>query len=325
MANYNCDSCESIRQTDPNLIVNGLGDTECASLSNNTGLNPSSGNNDFTDLSNLNDCLVGNQATEVEAYDVCDWKTFMKQFIPNVWTTLKGIICAIGGLWTNVTKLECQVSHLATTTGGVIHAYEDDDPSKPAINGFKIAQGVEVVPAGSANWVAPMSIITIGSIARVSGTIKFTGNMPTSYTNGQTVAWTDFYDSDRGGTNVTNQAGHSSKYGCTPDGGFLLYQYEVDPCDYGFDRIYQSSLLPSTVGDFRCRVLGVRKGDYYPYDWGVDTTQSGNVNGQQQYNPSDENKMLIQVRLEEMHTWQGNGMSPTGVVMVRPCADSWEC
>ena len=74
MANVNCEACEAIRQTDPNLIVNGFTDTECASLKNDTGLSASSGNNDCTDLDNLNDCLVGNGATEVEASDVCDWK-----------------------------------------------------------------------------------------------------------------------------------------------------------------------------------------------------------------------------------------------------------
>lgn len=102
MANVSCSACEDLRQTDPNLIVNGFGDDECVSLQNNTGLVASSGHTDFEDLNDMNDCFVGNMATEIDSYDVCDWKTFMKRFIPNVWTTLKGIICAIGGLWTKV-------------------------------------------------------------------------------------------------------------------------------------------------------------------------------------------------------------------------------
>ena len=95
MANMNCEACDSIRQNDPSFVINGLGDEECASLGNDTGLVPSSGNDDCEDLNNINDCLVGNMATEVDAYDVCDWKPFMKKFIPNVWTTFKAIICAI--------------------------------------------------------------------------------------------------------------------------------------------------------------------------------------------------------------------------------------
>lgn len=106
MANINCSACEDIREVAPGLVVNGFDDTMCASLKNDTGLSPSSGHNDCTDLNNMNDCLVGNMETEVDAYDVCDWKEFMKKFIGNVWTVLKGIICSICGIWTNVHELQ---------------------------------------------------------------------------------------------------------------------------------------------------------------------------------------------------------------------------
>lgn len=121
MANLNCEACESIRQDDPNLIVNGFTDTECASLQNNTGLNPSSGNDDCEDLNNLNDCLVGNMETEVDAYDVCDWKTFMKKFIPNVWTVLKAMICAICGLWTQLTSIINKVNCTYNALGKLVN------------------------------------------------------------------------------------------------------------------------------------------------------------------------------------------------------------
>ena len=61
MANVNCSACEDLRQTDPNLIVNGIGDSECASLQNDTGLVASSGHNDCTDLNNL---------TPLQAFDL---------------------------------------------------------------------------------------------------------------------------------------------------------------------------------------------------------------------------------------------------------------
>lgn len=105
MANTNCEACESLRQTAPSLIVNGLDDDMCLSLQNDTGLNPSDDHTDCEDLNNLNDCLVGNMEDEVDLYAVCDWKPFMKKFIPNLWTTLKGIICAICGIWTNIHSL----------------------------------------------------------------------------------------------------------------------------------------------------------------------------------------------------------------------------
>lgn len=112
MASINCEACDELRTTAPGLVVNGLDDTMCASLQNNTGLSPSSGNNDCTDLNNMNDCLVGNMAAEIEAYDVCDWKTFMKKFIPNVWTTIKGVVCAICGLWANITDINDKLDAL---------------------------------------------------------------------------------------------------------------------------------------------------------------------------------------------------------------------
>lgn len=116
MANVSCSACEDLRQTDPNLIVNGFGDDECVSLQNNTGLVATSGHEDFEDLNNMNDCFVGNMATEIEAYDVCNWKDFMKKFIPNLWTTLKGIICSLGGAWT---KIECIYQSLVNLTDAI--------------------------------------------------------------------------------------------------------------------------------------------------------------------------------------------------------------
>ena len=119
----NCAACEEIRQTDPSLIVNGFSDDECSSLMNDTGLVPGDDHNDCEDLHNLNDCLVGNMETEVDLYDVCDWKPFMKTFIPNLWTTLKAMICAICGIWTNIhnlwTKIGCVYDGLEALANGI--------------------------------------------------------------------------------------------------------------------------------------------------------------------------------------------------------------
>lgn len=101
----NCESCEELRHLDADMIVNGFDEENCASFQNDTGLVPTSGNNDATDLKLMNDCLIGNMDDEVEAYDVCDWKAFMHKFLPNLWTVLAAIICALQGLWTNVHKI----------------------------------------------------------------------------------------------------------------------------------------------------------------------------------------------------------------------------
>lgn len=105
MAELNCEACAEIKDKIPELAVNGFDETMCTSLKNDTGLKPSVGHNDCTDLENLNDCLVGNMAEELEDYDTCDWKEFMRNFIPNLWTNLKAIGCAICGIWTNIHNL----------------------------------------------------------------------------------------------------------------------------------------------------------------------------------------------------------------------------
>lgn len=121
MAIRNCEACDALRQDAPGLVVNGFDEAMCTSLANDTGFDPSSGNDDCTDLNNAVDCLIGNEEEEVELYEVCDWKTFMQQHIGNLWTVLKGIVCAICGLWTNVHTLHdtvvaiCELqSHMLT-------------------------------------------------------------------------------------------------------------------------------------------------------------------------------------------------------------------
>lgn len=165
MANYNCDACNELRNDAPNLIVNGLTNTECASLKNNTGLNPSSGNDDCTDLDNMNDCLIGNLEAEVDAYDVCNWKDFTKKHIDNEWTVLKGIICATCGLWTNIKNLWNKINELACKVdyvlGGKSYSFGEDD--------FILGTGISKRTGDDA---VPWSLIVKGSTYRVHGSVR---------------------------------------------------------------------------------------------------------------------------------------------------------
>lgn len=121
MADLNCKACEDLKKEVPSLIVNGFSNSMCASMKNDTGLKASSDNNDCEDLDLLNDCLIGNLEDEVDRYDTCDWKAFTKMFANNAWTTFKGVICAICGLWTNVHNLWATVrSFCITKTGKTI-------------------------------------------------------------------------------------------------------------------------------------------------------------------------------------------------------------
>lgn len=328
MAQINCAACDELRTKAPNFVANGLTDTEIASLKNNTGLNPSNSNNDCTDLNNMNDCLIANQESELEIYNVCDWKTFMKKHLANLYSVIKAMIAAICGLWVKVEamadqdaeikKIWCWLNNMTKNTGGVLHAYVDDDPSKQPINGFRIAQGVKARTGAN---TAPLNISIIGSTARITGSLTFDGKMPSSYTNGASVDWLDFFN---GGTEITNTAGNSSYKGNTPNGNLFVYEYQVDPCEYGFKSLYAGNLFSADAGDYQFRISTYAKGDEYPFDYGLDANGKGQI-----YNPTDPNKVLIQVRLVNMNTWgitRNNGrITPNGITMAIPCKESWKC
>lgn len=107
MAELNCSACNTLSEQASDFVVNGVTDTGCTNLKNNTGFSGSS--TDETELDLANDCLIGNMADEIPAYDVCDWKDYMLKLVPNLWNMLKALICTIGGIWTNITNLWTKV------------------------------------------------------------------------------------------------------------------------------------------------------------------------------------------------------------------------
>ena len=312
-----CSACDDLKETSPNFAVNGFTKSMCTSLQNNTGLVSSSGHDDCEDLNDLNDCLVGNMAREVDSYQSCDWKKFAKAFIPNLWTTLKAMICAICGIWKQFDEIWCWIHHLAEPN--------DSDtltPDDPKVR-YRAVEGVSsrYDPDNPRPNDSPLRITVIGSAARVTGSLKCDGNMPASYTgSGSRRAWRDYA---KGKTEFTNQYGRSSYDGNMPAGGVLLYEYEVNSCDWGFSQLYNAPLLPGEGGDFVARIRTVKDGGEYPYDCGWDA----NGNGQIYHPTSNKFDMLIQIRMEYINSW-GNtlgNITPNGTVLVKPCTEKWEC
>lgn len=121
-----CEACAELGETAPNVVVNGITDTECGNLQENKGLSGES--DDCTDLNLLNDCLIGEKVDEVDTQEVCDWRDFTKGVLENLWNVLKAIICAICGLWNAVTELESKVDsyHLTEEDGNVTLVGPDD-------------------------------------------------------------------------------------------------------------------------------------------------------------------------------------------------------
>lgn len=116
MSDRSCTACNDLVEYAPVFAVKGVTEEACDSLASNTGLNPDLDpkHDDCDDLHDINDCLVGNMDDEVEAYDVCDWKDFMHEFIPNTYETLKAIICNDCGQWQKIEDMCKMIDHLNT-------------------------------------------------------------------------------------------------------------------------------------------------------------------------------------------------------------------
>ena len=114
MSTIECTVCEDLMEISPEFVTEGITDTVCTSLKNDTGLNPGlkKRHTDCDDLEIMNDCLIGRPKDELEKYEVCEWKLFMKKFIWNLHEMLGGMICAICGLWIKVHDLEDRVDDL---------------------------------------------------------------------------------------------------------------------------------------------------------------------------------------------------------------------
>lgn len=172
MIDYSCSACEELRQDAPSFVVNGLSDTECASLGNNTGLNPSSGNNDCTDLNNMNDCLIKNMENEINSYNVCSWKDYMKALVNNMWTMYKGIICAICGLWTAVAAIPTDIADTLAKIQCYIDYILDGKDASALLTESNFEAGTGVAFTRSGDSIAKPGLRINGSTYTVTGSIR---------------------------------------------------------------------------------------------------------------------------------------------------------
>lgn len=142
MSEVSCTACQELREVAPEFVANGVTDTVCESLAADTGFDSTNGNDDETDLHLANDCLIGRMADEINAYDTCDWKEFMKKYIGNDYEVNKGIICALGGLW-NI--LHTLIEALGGGSGSipVLRRYRVTVPKSAFGTVWRVASGAE--------------------------------------------------------------------------------------------------------------------------------------------------------------------------------------
>lgn len=325
MADIDCTACQQLRDSAPDFSVNGVTDKVCNYLKNNTGLGGQSDN--CTDLALANDCLIGQMRKELAAYDTCDWQTFMKKYIGNDHTMNAAENCAICAIDDNLKEIWCWLEHLTTATKSYsIRAYDDEGH---AINGFRIADGVEM--RRDSELDVPIHITAKGSIANVSGSLRFNGNMPTEYTNGQEVPW-NYLQHGCGAltTKDGNTWGANGVCSNTP----LIWEIQFKKCQLGFSSIFgRAYLYPGNAGDFLIRIRTFQKGDLVPPDWQSEATHTVEVDGEQQvvpwpdsytFDPEDDDMILFQLRLQNTRVPLGSP-TPGGNIDVIPCPNQWSC
>lgn len=246
MSTIQCSSCEELRQNAPNLIANGFTDNECENLRDGNGLGGDGDN--CSDMQDMNDCFIGMMDNEIDAYDNCDWKKFMHNLIPNVWATMKGIICWLCGI-------QCQIDHLYD--GANLHVGEDS------------SDGSYIKPGGGVSYlydsesedgrVSDVTALYIGGgLLRVQGTFRFFED--------------DFTDED-GTPREGNH--HWGETGACVAGGELICEIRIKKSQYAVKNIYAGSGQETGGGGYHLNATVFREGSYAYGQHGSCDTDTG--------------------------------------------------
>lgn len=331
-ATRNCDACSDLQENSADFVQNGVTDAVCTSLKNDTGFNPSSDNDDCTDLNNANDCLIGNMEDEIDSYDMCDWKEYMRNFVHNLWNVLKAMICAMCGIWTNIHKHDCEISYLYN---GASFTFGEDTEGVAS----KIVPGKGVDFSLRHQGQQHSTDVTItyvaGGLAKISGSLKtFTESFVDG--NGQTRAGNTAWDFS------------ASNYDL-PSGGELLYEVRIKKSEYPqINRFFGGDAWNTGGGQafFHANVIRFNgdnppEGQTVRYAYGqhgwCDDDGSPSAEGYSSGHAVPKGWEYIQVRLlyQQMKTHniadgsgttkRGTNFSPSGDIGIRMARDEVEC
>ena len=253
MAYVQCDSCEEIRQNAPNLITNGFTDQECENLANGKGLGGDGDN--CEDMHNMNDCFIGMMDNEVDAYDNCDWKKFMHNFIPNIWSVIKGIICWLCGT-------QCQIDHLFD--GANLYVSEDSSDGSYIVPGGGVS--FQYDSDGSSERISDVTALYIGgALLRVEGTFRFF-----------TVDFTDKDGTARQGNH------HWGETGACVAGGERICEIRIKKSQYAVKHIYAGIGHETGGGGYHINATVFSEGQWAYGNHGAcyQKTEDGHVAGQ---------------------------------------------
>lgn len=252
----NCSACSDLQENSAEFVMNGVTDNVKASLENNTGFNPASGNDNCTDLNNANDCLVGNMEDEVDGYEVCDWKPFMVDFIHNLWSTLKAIIASICGIWKITENANCKVE--ALMNGQAFAIGEKSKGGSYVVAG----QGVSFLEADeNGNAIRDITILYIaGGLVRVNGSVWLHHN-----TNFTDAGYCYNFDDDGTGDHYSKSRTKNTHLGTATTynaPGELLYEVRIKKSEYPMIKtLYSGIAAPTGGGAYQVNLAAHGSGD----------------------------------------------------------------
>lgn len=212
-----------------------------------------------------------------------------------------------------IDKIWCWLNHLTKDpTTYELHAYEDDDPTKPAINGFRIVDGV-VMRSGTSQD-DPITVVTRGNVCHINGSLDFNGNMPAAYST-TTTPWSYL---EQGCAPLSTADGTLwGGNGICPNMP-LIWEIQFKSCSVGFSDFFgEAELHQSWNGDFKCEAFLYKKGDWVPTDERVQVRSY-------KFDPSNKDMLLLQIRLQSTRVPLGP-VTPTGNIDILACPDQWQC
>lgn len=257
-ATKDCGACKKLRNKSSELIISGVTSTICTNLKNNKGIALDDGAGDCTDLDQMNDCLVGNMEDELNAYEVCDWKRYMRKFVRNLWNMLRAMICAICGIWTTLDKHECEISYL----------FEGDSfkvGEEPSDGSYVVAgKGITFLEAaGGDPGKADVYLTYIGgALLRGGGSINVYKN---DFTEPNNTKCYNFDDDGDGSNHTYNRKGNNvwTTTGNTTNGNELLYEIRMKLSQYPtIKQLYGGVGQEANMGGFHVNISVFTEGEY---------------------------------------------------------------
>lgn len=288
-ATRNCDACSDLQENSADFVQNGVTDAVCTSLKNDTGFNPSSDNDDCTDLNNANDCLIGNMEDEIDSYDMCDWKEYMRNFVHNLWNVLKAMICSMCGLWTDVEKHECELQHVYE--GNELEVGEEGDDESYIKVGGGVSCKYDAPESGGRT--SDVSVLYIaGGLLRVQGTFRFFAN--------------DFVDKD--GRHRDGNS-HWGETGACVGGGELICEAYIKKSQFGVRSIYAGFGQETGGGHYSLNATVFSSGYAYGQHGSCNTETGVGNNGNSDGHPVPDGYIIIQLRMSYIGVLNASGAS----------------